>query len=215
MKKHFRYFIKLDKFFKLISRRYSKGIFYLLNTAFGFFSGILCYYSLINISTNKSEIGVILFLVSLLLIFVAELLNISFKNAFISIYTLNNIDLYPTSKPEHIKNLFLSDFFNSRSIYYLTFFLIILFFSENTAIYFVLKSVVIFISLYFISTAIFTLVDYGYAILIKYFGEKAKISLLLLILLLSASLNIMDNSSINIDDYFTTPIHVIKFLINK
>lgn len=215
VKQHFKYFIYLDKFFILISRRYSKGIFYLLNAAFGIFTGILCYYSLKNISENKSEIGVILFLVSIFLILIAELININSKNSFISIYTLNKLDIYPISQLEHIKNLFLSDLFNSRSIYYLSVFLMIMFFSANITAYFVLKSVLIFVLIYLISTAVFTLIDYGYAYLIKYFGEKAKYSFMLVFLLILATLNILDKLSINIDDYFNKPTNLINFLLNK
>ena len=215
MKKLFISFIKLDKFYKMIAIRYSKGIFYLINLTFGIFAGVLYYYSLKFILTNHDENGVSLLLGSLGIIFFAELLNISSKNSFISIYTLDRIDIYPISKLKHLKNLFLSDLFHSRATYHSIFLFVIFFFFINITIYTVLQTILIFISLYFISTAIFTLIDYGYACLVKYFGKKAAYSVLVLYLLIFSSISILDKLNINIDKFSTFPTHLVKYLLNR
>jgi len=208
-------FLNLDTFYNLISIRYSKRIMWFLNSVFGLFAGLLSFYSLKFIVGNKNKMGAMLFLASLMLISLAELININFKNSFNSIYTLNKIDIYPISKLEHIKNLFFSDFFNFRLIYYIIPFLLILFFSVNFNFLFVLQSVLIFIITYIIATTIFTLTDYGYASLIKLFGEKAKYSVLIFFLLLSGSMSLLDKFNINIDDILIKVSHIINFLLNK
>jgi len=215
LKKIITYSLELNKYFNLISIRYSKKIMLLLNSVLAFFSGLLCYYSLKFIVENKNKTGAMLFLVSLMLVSFAELININFKNSFNSIYTLNKIDIYPVSKLEHLKNLFFSDFFNFRLIYYIVLFSLILFFSVNFNFLFVLQSVLIFIFTYIIVTAIFTLTDYGYASLIKLYGEKAKYSMLIFFLLLSGSMSLLDKFNINIDDILTKVSNVINFLLNK
>ncbi len=217
MKSFIKDFLNLDAFYNLISIRYSKRIMWFLNSVFGLFTGLLSFYSLKFIVGNKNKMGAILFLSSLMMIFLAELININFKNSFNSIYTLNKIDIYPISKLEHIKNLFFSDFFHSRSIYYLIPFSLIIFFSVNFNFLFVMQSVLIFIFIfiYFIATAIFTLTDYGYASLIKLFGEKAKYSVLVFFLILSAAMSLLDKFNINIDDILIEVTHIINFLLNK
>jgi hypothetical protein len=215
MKKQFKYFIILDKFYYLIAKRYSKGIFHLINITLGIFSGILFYYSLKYFSVNNGKIGLPLVLGSLGLIFFAELININFKNSFTSIFTLRIIDIYPLSKMQQIKNLYFSNLIHSRLIYYLPLFVLIFFFSVNINTYFILKSVMIFILIYLISTAVFTFIDYGYACLIKNFGEKAKYSFMIFFIIILAATSILAKLNINIDDYSSIPIQIIKFLLNK
>lgn len=217
MIKHFIYFITLDKFFKLISNRYSKGTFYFINTALGIFSGILCFYSLKFISANNSEIGVPLLLGSLGIIFFAELLNISSKNSFISIYTLNKIDVYPISKPEHIKNLFLSNFFNFRSIYFIVLFSLVIYFSINFNVLYFFQVLIIFTLFYFFATLLFTLGDYGFAFLVKLFDKKANYFVIGFFMILMFSTSFINKTDIDLemDKIIINLTHILNFILNK
>lgn len=216
MKNIIKDFLYLDRFYNLISNRYSKRIMWFLNSVFGFLTSILCLYSFQLVTKNQTEMSSILFLSSISVVIFSELINISYKNSYKSIFTLDRIDIYPISKFEHLKNLFISNYFNSRLIYFIVLLFLVIYYSINFSALYLIQVSIIFMLFYFFATLIFTLADYGYALLVKLFGKKANFFLMGFILIPMLSKSIINKLDIDLEmeEILIKLSHLINFILN-
>lgn len=207
--------LELNKYFNLISKRYSRWSFNLVNIAFSIFIGLSFFFSMKNLLVNKAEAGLIFFIASIVLSFIAELINLMAKNSFISNYTLDRIDIYAISKYEHFFNLFISNIIYIRWLYYFIFFVLLFLLTENYKIVNFIKISILFVFIYLSATIIFTLIDYAYASLIKYVGNKARYSFLFFFLFITWGMKLIDKYEVNIKYLSTLFKTYIYSFINK
>ena len=212
-----KYYLTINKYYRLIEKRYSKLIFLVIDLSFAFFTGILTYYSLKFFEQNRTEIAAGCFLGLIGMVLITEILQINIRNSFQSTLTLQKIDIYPLSKLEQLKIRFISSLFSFRILYYLLPLILLLVFQTKLFNLFTVLLLLIFSLIYLSSTIIFTLFDFGFAKLIQRFGKKANmvIPFIYLVFIVIYNLASVLNVKINFDMIINKTISVIYFLLNK
>ncbi len=209
------YCYKLDKFYRLISNRYTKYILYFFNSLFGFFIGLLSFVSFNHILSGNND-GVMFFIAAIVMMFMVEFLQIIFKNSYNSIFTIDKINIYPLSKFHHLRNLLISNFFSSRLIYFIVLFVTILYFSINHNIIHLLITALTFTIFYSIVSILFTVLDYGYAFLVKLFGKKTNYIVIGFYMGVILIFRLIFNhiKGIDFENFKITLIHILKSILN-